>query len=37
MRFYLKVINPIVAVVVLGLCIWAAMVNEGESNVKPQP
>lgn len=29
MKIYLKYINPILAVLVLGLCLWAAMNDNG--------
>lgn len=30
MKFYLKIINPIISVLVFFLCVWAACVNEGK-------
>jgi len=30
MKFYLRIINPVLALIVLGLCTWAAILDDGK-------
>ncbi len=33
MRMYLEIINPIISILVLGICIWAAISESGNVDV----